>query len=394
MATKIVLGTEAKSWARKEKWKALAPFLREHGREALSYATVQDGLEYFIDDELGYLAFTSVTHPVFARKTKRIVLSDPVCSRENLPKLLGKFLEQNPNSVFVVVSEHCAEVLRGLKFKINCVGPEPEIPIQTYNTKGNWKELDMIKRARNEAKREGYLIREEQIETVNKEKLVAVSSQWMGNKILNDREIWIYARRPVLENEEDVRKFVAYDKTGNVIGYVFYDPMYRDGKVFGYSANTSRCNESKYGRLATAIHMEAVDIFKAEGKEILNLCLAPFVRLELGKYNDDLISKLFFQLSEKYGNDIYNFKGLAFHKSKYRVTEKPLYFASNSWSPSNDIYLAYLTSDITQSYFSTMGRLLWGIVKGTFYRKSEKKQLIKTDSENKTPQHEPPKKNF
>lgn len=389
----MVLGAEAKAWARKEKWEALSPFLRQHGREALSYATIQDGLEYFIDDELGYVAFTSVIHPVFARKTKRIVLSDPVCSRENLPKLLGKFLEQNPQAVFVVVSEHCAEVLRSLAFKVNCVGPEPEIPIQTYNTKGNWKELDMIKRARNEAKREGYVIREERIEDVPKEKLNAVSSQWMGNKILNDREIWIYARRPVLETEEDVRKFIAYDKNGNIIGFVFYDPMYRDGQVFGYSANTSRCNETKYGRLATAIHMEAVDIFKTEGKEILNLCLAPFVRLELGKYNDDLISKLFFVLSEKYGNDIYNFKGLAFHKSKYRVKEKPLYFASNSWSPSNDIYLAYLTSDITQSYFSTMGRLLWGIVKQTFRQKSDKKQLIKSDSENKTPTHEHPKDN-
>ena len=389
----MVLGAEAKAWARKDKWGVLSPFLRQHGREALSYATVQEGLEYFIDDELGYVAFTSVIHPVFARKTKRIVLSDPVCSRENLPKLLDKFLAQNPQSVFVVISEYCAEALRRLGFKVNCVGPEPEIPIQTYNTKGNWKELDMIKRARNEAKREGYIIREERIENVDKEKLAAVSSQWMGNKILSDREIWIYARRPVLETEEDVRKFFAYDKTGNLIGYVFYDPMYRDGKVVGYSANTSRCNESKYGRLATAIHMEAVDIFKAERKEILNLCLAPFVRLELGKYNDDFISKLFFVMSEKYGNDIYNFKGLAFHKSKYRVREKPLYFASNSWSPSNDIYLAYLTSDITQDYFSTVGRLLLGIVKGIFRRKSEKKQLIKTDSENKTPTHEYPKDN-
>ncbi len=382
MATRMVLGTEAKAWGRNEKWSVLSPFLQQHGREALSYATIQEGMEYFIEDELGYIAFTSVIHPVFARKTKRIVLSDPVCSRENLPKLLGKFLTQNPQSVFTVISEPCAEILRNLRFKVNCIGPEPEIPIQTYNTKGNWKDLDMIKRARNEAKREGYVIREERIEDVDKEKLHAVSSQWMGNKILNDREIWIYARRPVLETEEDVRKFIAYDKTGNIIGYVFYDPMYRDGTVYGYAANTSRCNESEYGRLATAIHMEAVDKFKTEGKETLNLCLAPFVRLELGKYNDDFISKLFFQLSEKYGNDIYNFKGLAFHKSKYRVTEKPLYFASNSWSPSNDIYLAYLTSDITQSYFSTMGQLLWGIVKASFRRKPARKASTKSDPKN------------
>ena len=46
-------------------------------------------------------------------------------------------------------------------FKLNCIGYEPELPIQTYKTRGNWKELDMIKRARNEARREGITIREE-----------------------------------------------------------------------------------------------------------------------------------------------------------------------------------------------------------------------------------------
>ena len=145
----------------------LSPHLRAHGREALSYATIQDGMEYFIDEELGYVAFTTVTHPVFARRPKRIVLSDPVCSRENLPALLERFLRDHPSTAFVVISEHCAEVLRALGYKVNCIGPEPELPIQTYNTNGNWKELDMIKRARNEAKREGLVIREEKLEEID-----------------------------------------------------------------------------------------------------------------------------------------------------------------------------------------------------------------------------------
>ena len=349
----------------------LSPFLRKHGREALSYATIQDGMEYFIDDELGYVAFTTVTHPVFARKPKRIVLSDPVCARENLGELLDRFLGDGTEATFVVISEFCSEELRGRGYKINCIGPEPELPIQTYNTKGNWKELDMIKRARNEAKREGIVIREECLENIDPAKLAAVSSKWMGNKILNDREIWIYARKPFWGSEPDVRKFVAYDREEQIVGFVFYDPIYRDGEVVGYSANTSRCDETRFGRLASAVHMEAVDIFREEGKEVLNLCLAPFVRLDLGKYNDDRIATLFFRLSEKYGNEIYNFKGLAFHKSKYRVPEKPLYLASRNWSSSNDIYLAYLSSNITESYFSTLGMLLKGIAKGIFKSKGK-----------------------
>ena len=102
--------------------------------------------------------------------------------------------------------------------------------------------------------------------------------------------------------------------------------------------------------------------FRVEGREVLNLMLAPCVGLDRGKFNDDYMSKLFFQLSERYGNDIYNFRGLAFHKAKYRGAENFLYFASNSLWPSNDIYLAFRSADITRSYFSTLGRLVWGMV--------------------------------
>ena len=365
MQTRIIQGTEAKSLRQAEKWALLSPFLRRHGQEALAYATLQEGLEYFIHPT-GYLAFTSVTHPVFARQGRRIVLSDPLCAEEDLPGLVRAFLNFAPRAAFVVVSERCAAVLRGLGFKANCVGYEPEIPLQTYSTQGNWKELDLIKRARNEAKREGIVIREEAIERVSRKQLDEVSGKWISHKKVNDREIWIYARRPVFEREEDVRKFVAYDRDGRVAGFVFYDPMYRAGQVYGYSANISRCDEQRFGRLATAVNMVAAEQFKQEGKEVINLMLAPFVKLDEGKFNDDRATKLFFQISERYGNNIYNFKGLSFHKAKYRGVEKSLYFASNNPMPSNDVYLAFLSSDITRSYFTTMGRLLCGIVTGLF----------------------------
>jgi lysylphosphatidylglycerol synthetase-like protein (DUF2156 family) len=362
---KIVDGAEAKAFGQKEKWEMLSPFLRQHGREALAYPTLQAGMEYFVDD-CGYIAYVTAQHPVFAHKPKPITFSDPVCAPQDFPEIIGRFLTTYPHAVFACVSETCAEVLRGMNFKVNCIGYEVELPIQTYNTKGNWKELDLIKRSRNEAKREGITIREENIENVNREQLDAVSNKWIGTKKVSDREIWLYARRPVLETEPDVRKFVAYDRDGRAVGFVFYDPMYRAGEIFGYAANISRSDEQRFGRLATAIHMEAMEKFKAEGKQTLNLCLAPFVKLNAGKFNDDWGAKKFFELTAKFGNDIYNFTGLAFHKSKYRGGEKFLYFASRSLWPSNDIYLAFLSADITRSYFNALGHLLWGMA--TFWK--------------------------
>jgi len=158
---------------------------------------------------------------------------------------------------------------------------------------------------------------------------------------------------------------VVYDRDGRVTGFTFYDPMYRDDRVIGYAATIVRCDDERFGRLATAIHMEAIDRFRGEGAEVLNLCLAPFAKLDQGKYNDDFGAKLFFQLSERYGNKIYNFQGLNFHKSKYRGSEKSLYFATNRLAASMDVYLAFLSSDITRSYWGTVFRLLWGIVTAT-----------------------------
>ena len=145
---RIISGEAAKGLGAKEKWELLSPFLKQHGREALAYATLQAGMEYFID-ETGYIAFTTIQHPVFAPKPKRIVLSDPVCSRADLPKIIERFLADNPRAAFCAISEACAEVLRPMGFKVNGVGYETDLPVQSYNTRGNWKELDMIKRARN-----------------------------------------------------------------------------------------------------------------------------------------------------------------------------------------------------------------------------------------------------
>src|SRR6267142_1171629 len=250
MATKVIEGSAAKALGREEKWRLLSPFLKRYGSESLAYSTLQEGMEYFVTED-GYIAYTTVYHPVFARKTKKMALSDPLCAPDKRERLVKQFLERNPHAAFIVISEDFGAALRGMGFKVNCVGYEPELAIQTYNTKGNWKELDLIKRARNEAKREGITIREETSQSLDRKEIGELSARWISTKKVNDREIWIYARRPVLEHEEDVRKFVAYEKEGHVVGFIFYDPMYREGKVYGYAACIARSDEKRYGRLAT-----------------------------------------------------------------------------------------------------------------------------------------------
>ncbi len=362
-------GTEANALTTAEKWKIFSPFLKQHGHEALAYASLQHGMEYYLDDTLGYLAYTSVRHPVCAVRGKKIVVADPICAADDIERLVKKFLSIHRKLVFMYISEQCADAVRAMGFKVNGLGPDSILDVQTYNTQGNWKELDLIKRARNEVKREGITIREERMSDVDRYEIERVSRQWLSAKIVHQREIRAYARQPIYSAEPDVRKFLAYDRNGEIAGFVFYDPIYRDGRVVGYCNNTPRCDEKRFGKLHTAVNMVAMDRFKAEGIGILNIGLAPFYRLDDAKYNDDRMTRFVFEVNWKFGNEIYNFQGLCQHKRKYRGRIVHKYMATNGLIPSNDVYLAYLSADIAGNYVSTLWRLTKGLAKGLFAKR-------------------------
>src|SRR5690606_30209129 len=79
--------------------------------------------------------------------------------------------------------------------------------------------------------------------------------------------------------------------------------------------------------------------------------------------------KTFFELNWKYGNQMYNFKGLCSHKLKYHGEKIPRYYASNSLMQSNDVYLAYLSANVATSNFDSMWRLTKGIFHEEFVAK-------------------------
>jgi hypothetical protein len=87
MGNRIIEGDAANALGRQEKWALLSPFLKQHGREALAYATLQAGMEYFVTDA-GYIAYITVRHPVFARQPKKIPLSDPICAVADQAKVI------------------------------------------------------------------------------------------------------------------------------------------------------------------------------------------------------------------------------------------------------------------------------------------------------------------
>src|ERR1700733_7760488 len=93
-------------------------FLKEFGSSSLSYSSLQEGIDFFLEPAYGYIAYS----PVTADFERPLCLADPICSKNNLEQLVGMFLEQHKGAIFVHITRETAEVLSKLGFVINEIG--------------------------------------------------------------------------------------------------------------------------------------------------------------------------------------------------------------------------------------------------------------------------------
>lgn len=389
MKIKIFEGKDSKRLTKSEKESIFLPYIQKYGNQAFSYATLQENMDYALIEDVGFVAYRKRWHPAFAPLGRRVTLGDIVCNpkhRENALEKLHKKLGKR--FLWTIASEEFSSELRKSGYKLNSVGYEPEIHIQEYPWEGGGK-FQISRRARNEAQREGVEIKEECLEDLSKEELFRlkeVSDSWLKGRPLKDREIDFYARRPVFASEPNVRKFLARNDEGEIIGFAFYDPIFNDGEVTGYSANIIRTDENatrengkKFQKLPAAIHREAGIQFAEEGRKSFNLCIAPFDKVEAHKFNDDKFTQYFIMLANKFGDKgsriMYNFGGLSRFKGDWKVNEQntaeknvgreiPIYIGSPHILPilpANDLYLAFNTAGISKTYLETMIGLISGL---------------------------------
>ena len=149
-----------------------------------------------------------------------------------------------------------------------------------------------------------------------------VSDEWLHKKTVKDHELAFVVRPAVFEDEPDVRKFIA-QKDGEVIGFVFFDPMYRDGKVYSYLANILRSMSDASYSVTDFIILEAIEQFRKEGREQLSLGWSPFLNVEdTDEFHHSKRLGDLFRYTYEHANYLYSFKSLSFHKQRYRPDVK------------------------------------------------------------------------
>jgi lysylphosphatidylglycerol synthetase-like protein (DUF2156 family) len=300
--------------------------LRAHGSFPQAFsATYQSGLAHF-GDARGFIAYKRVWGTAIA-------LADPVAPRENFAGVMERFVERFPDAAFYQISRPVAEILAARNFFINELGPEIRLDLASYTFSGRSKQN--LRSAINRAVKLGYVVRESAINALDRDEIKAVSDAWRSGRPNSSREVSFATRPMVFEDEPDVRAFFLFDTHDRILGFSIFDPIYEAGRVVGYLAQQSRHRPDIASLADYIIKARAIEAFRREGRNWLDLGLAPIAYIEDKDFapNKNWLVRRTFKFV--YNNALFNrffypLQGLELHKRQYRGVAVQTYFAFNT----------------------------------------------------------------
>ncbi len=295
--------------------------VQRFGSHSLAYSMLQPGMRYWGSADWGMAAY---------RKNlgQYTFLGDPACPPEILDSFLAELLAEFPKALFMQIHENTAKSLRNLGHHITPVGVENDIDTATFSLRG--RRMADLRHYRNKA-RAGKVQVEEQPDSVALRRVLRpVSDAWLPQKSWIGRELEFLARPFVAEPEPGIRIFTgSIDE--RVVAFVVLDPLYVEGQVTGFGVTILRHYRAIPEGTVDYIILGAISALAAEGIPLLSLGVSPFHRLEaLGALHGIGSPAIFalYCLLRRWGNPIYHFRGLSFHKSRYRAREIPVFTAS------------------------------------------------------------------
>ena len=244
-------------------------------------------------------------------------------------ELLSEFIKAKPRCAFIQINEHTKQILQNLGFKITPFGIEAEIDIAEFNLRGK-KKRD-LRHYRNKGNHFGIEVREIESPMSWHEKFDAISKKWIRTKRIKNHELKFLVRPLSKDHEPGVRVFGGFLQN-QLIGFVLFDPMYENNQCIGYAASILRSLPDAPEGTRDFIILKAMESFRSEGINRLNFGISPFYKMtELAEIHGAGSPLLFWVCRKLYDRSgIYNFKGLSFHKSRYRPKEIPSFVASRS----------------------------------------------------------------
>ncbi|MGC8119763.1 DUF2156 domain-containing protein [Marinobacter sp. VGCF2001] len=292
--------------------------IRLHGSQSSSYFALQPDCRHYLSPGLGLVPYVPVT--VLGHRVN-VVPTRPLASAQSMGRLLQEFESRVPGpSLFVGVDQPLLRPLAELGYDATVMGTEFSVDLEAFSLRG--KAMKQLRHARNLDKRCRVEVREQNGSAVDWRQVARISERWRQGKAVKERELGLLTRPPVFADEWGVRKFYAY-VDGELAGYVFFDPWYRQHELAGYCANILRASP-EMNRLGVLDHiiLKAASQFRDEGVPALSLGIAPLHGV-CQRAGDRAGLRRLQHALYRHGNRLYAFQALAYHKSRYRGRETP-----------------------------------------------------------------------
>ncbi len=286
--------------------------LKLYGSHTIAYSSViDDTLTTFWHKDKGAIRYETFNN-------FRFMLGDPLCDEKDLNKVIVKFIsdckKNDKNLIAVQCSQKTANIFVKYGYFANQFGIETILNVPEFSTKG--KEKTKVRRWINSATSANLTVLEKNMNDSSLIKdIKELSDNWLTTKA-NTKELHCLTRPLILKFEPETRLFCAYSQS-RLEGFILFEPIFNQGKPIGYYANICRTAiESPNGTLDLII-ATAIEEFKKEDIKIFSFGLSPLTEIEdEGNYHNQIV-KMFLKMSYQYGEKMYSFKGLDFHKKAY-----------------------------------------------------------------------------
>ncbi len=316
--------------------------MRQKGATNITWMARWPGMSYWVNkSETASFAYRLINNVA-------IVLSDPVGSPQAITSSLQTFSKYCTDKGWTVayfsVTEPFAKVLEKRGYKSIMVGEDTVIELGSLTFTG--KEWQSVRSAINKAEKAGV-----SMQTVNygtaplaiKDQLHTIANSWVADKSLPEMGFTL----GTLKQAEDLEVImnIAVDEQGTVHGMTSWMPVYRGGKIIGWTIDIMqrRLSEQTMGGVIEFLIAKSAVMFKEQGAEFISLSAAPLANSKTKKTS---LEKLLTVLADKL-EPFYGFKSLYRFKQKFQPVHKPLYLCYN-----DEAKLPGITGAIGKAYMN------------------------------------------
>lgn len=300
-------------------------YLTMHGQYSISFSTIQQGMSYYDIDGIGYIAFRET----FLSRIH--ILGNPVAEAYHYETLFIALAKAKTIASAALINEEFALILKSHGYIVNRSGIESSIDTNQFTLTGKNKKL--LRKAKNTCLKANISVVRFNAEKNSKDQLADISIEWLKSKRNGAREL-TFLTRPMATPLATDTEILLGIKENKIIGFVIYDPIYKDKQIIGYTASVLRQRKNTPNGLLDFINIEKIQRMKKSGIKIFTLGWTPLAGLSPQHYKgESAYTHQILRFSYKYLNIFYAYKDLAFHKERYRPNTTLLFFAFDTRLP-------------------------------------------------------------